>query len=77
MLSLRRLFSPSKPMRHFALLDATGRCCALRQCRECPSNGRWVEVHESRMTWLGSPLPASAHVMEHSAPARTGRALAA
>lgn len=77
MLFLRRLFSPRKPMRHFALLDASGCCCALRQCQERPSNGRWVEVSESRLTWLGAPLPASAHAAPHISHVRTARALAA
>ena len=77
MLSLRRLFSPRKPMRHFALLDASGHCCALRQCQECPANGRWVEVCESRMTWLGSPLPANTHARTIISQAQTARPLAA
>lgn len=77
MLSLRRLFSPRQPMRHFARLDATGRCCALRQCMERPVDGRWVEVCESRMTWLGAPLPASAYAVPAISQARAARALAA
>ncbi|WAJ38504.1 hypothetical protein OU800_04505 [Pseudomonas sp. GOM7] len=77
MLSLRRLFNPRKPLRHFALLDAQGICRALRQCEQPPEGGRWVEVSESRMSWLGSALPASARLMPASRQARATSPLAA
>ena len=57
---LRRLFGPRRPLRHFALLDAKGRCRALRQAAEPPAEAGWVEVGESRPSWLGAPLPAAA-----------------
>ncbi len=41
---LRRLFSRSRPLRHFALLDAQGICRALRQMQEQPGQAGWVEV---------------------------------
>nr|WP_256666032.1 hypothetical protein [Pseudomonas sp. 8Z] len=76
-MSLRRLFSPRKPMRHFALLDATGRCSALRQCSRQPTDGRWVEVCETREAWLGAPLPACALLTHDASPVQATRALAA
>lgn len=79
MLSLRRLFNFNlrKPLRHFALLDAQGICRALRQCEQPPQSGRWVEVSESRMTWLGSALPASARLLPAGQQARSTSPLAA
>ena len=52
---LRRLFSRSRPMRHFALIDGQGICRALRQMQEQPSQAGWVEVREPNASWLGSP----------------------
>ncbi|UVE16972.1 hypothetical protein NVV93_15435 [Pseudomonas sp. LS44] len=53
-------FWPS-PWRHYALLDAQGICRALRHARMAPQGAGWVEVNESRLSWLHQPLPASAH----------------
>ena len=77
MFALRRLFNPRKSLHHFALLDAQGICRALRQCERAPATGRWVEVSESRLTWLGNSLPASAHLVRDEKPARTANPLAA
>ncbi|RMH85454.1 hypothetical protein EA796_08055 [Pseudomonas sp. AOB-7] len=59
---LRRLFSPRRPLRHFAWLDAQGHCRALRQAQAHPQQAGWVEVSESRPCWLGAPLPAGVRV---------------
>ncbi len=70
---LRRLLSRSRPMRHFALIDGQGICRALRQMQEHPSQPGWVEVREPSISWLGSPLPASARftpVVTHAPAAR-------
>lgn len=74
---LNRLFASRRPLRHFALLDNQGHCRALRQCQDCPSNGNWVEVHESRLAWLGAALPVSARLTPVVAHARQARPLAA
>lgn len=75
--SLRRLFGLRRPLRHFALLDTKGCCRALRRSREQPLDGNWVEVHESRLAWLGEQLPASARVTPVVTHALPGRPLAA
>lgn len=70
---LRRLFSRARPMRHFALIDDRGVCCALRQMQEHPSQAGWVEVHEPSISWLGAQLPAAARftpVVTHAPAAR-------
>lgn len=74
---LRRLFGPRRPLRHFALLDAKGRCRALRQAAEPPAEAGWVEVGESRPSWLGAPLPAAARVAPVVTHARAPQVLAA
>nr|WP_225920194.1 hypothetical protein [Pseudomonas vanderleydeniana] len=43
--------------RHFALLDSRGVCIAFRSGCRRPENGRWVEVSETRLAWLGQVLP--------------------
>ena len=77
MFSLRRLFNPRTSLHHFALLDAQGICRALRQCEHAPESGRWVEVSESRLSWIGNSLPASAHLVRDGKPARSASPLAA
>lgn len=74
---LQRLFTAHRPLRHFALLDAQGRCRALRQCRERPASGHWVQIHEPHLPWLGQPLPASARVETPARPADTAHSAAA
>ena len=74
---LRRLFSRSRPMRHFALIDAQGLCCALRQMQEHPSQPGWVEVREPSIAWLGAPLPAGARITPAFTHAPAARPLAA
>ncbi|WP_333984401.1 hypothetical protein [Ectopseudomonas khazarica] len=74
---LHRLFGRSRPMRHFALLDAQGCCRALRQVQEHPSQPDWVEVSEPNASWLGAPLPAGARVMPVVSHTRAARPLAA
>lgn len=74
---LRRLFGPRRPLRHFVLLDARGHCRALRQATERPAEAGWVEVGESRLGWIGAPLPAGATVTPVVTHARLPRVLAA
>ncbi|MFA7822665.1 hypothetical protein [Aeromonas dhakensis] len=74
---LRRLFSRPRPMRHFALIDDRGRCCALRQMQEHPIQAGWVEVREPNVSWLGAPLPAGARITPVVTHASTARPLAA
>ena len=74
---LRRLFSPRRTMRHFALLDAQGRCCALRQMQAHPDQPGWVEVSQTQLTWLGAPLPAAARITPVVVHARSAGPLAA
>ncbi|NMY18045.1 hypothetical protein HBN74_21190 [Pseudomonas sp. WS 5019] len=74
---LRRLFSRARPMRHFALIDGEGLCRALRQMQEHPSQAGWVEVREQSISWLGSPLPASARITPVVTHAPAARPLAA
>jgi hypothetical protein len=74
---LRRLFSRSRPLRHFALLDAQGICRALRQMQEQPGQAGWVEVSEPSLSWLGAPLPAGARITPVVTHARAAHPLAA
>lgn len=74
---LRRLFSRARPMRHFALIDGEGICRVLRQMQEHPSQPDWVEVREPSISWLGSPLPASARITPVVTHAPAARPLAA
>lgn len=48
MLLLDRLFR-RRPLRHYALLDESNRCCMLLTAASRPSGERWVEVVESRL----------------------------
>jgi hypothetical protein len=64
-------------MRHFALIDGQGVCRALRQMQEHPSQADWVEVREPSISWLGSPLPASARITPVVTHAPAARPLAA
>ncbi len=54
------LFARRRQCRSFALLDAAGVCRGLHQGYESPAGGNWVEVTESRLAWIGQPLPGSA-----------------
>lgn len=74
---LQRLFTAHHPLRHFALLDAQGRCRALRQCCERPASGLWVQIHEPHLPWLGQLLPVSARVETPARPADTAHSAAA
>ncbi|MFJ4141234.1 hypothetical protein [Pseudomonas sp. NPDC089734] len=60
------LFGMRRQYRHYALVDQTGICRALKHCTERPSGSDWVEVREQRANWLNQPLPASARVIPHS-----------
>ncbi|MFV3388412.1 hypothetical protein ACNFCJ_23900 [Pseudomonas sp. NY15364] len=74
---LRRLFSHARPMRHFALIDDRGVCCALRQMQEHPIQAGWVEIREPSISWLGAPLPAGARLTPVATHASAARPLAA
>lgn len=74
---LRSLFARPHPPRHFALLDAEGYCRALRQSQTAPETGNWVEVVESRLSWLDTPLPADARATPVVANAKPAQPLAA
>ncbi|MGQ7817415.1 hypothetical protein ACUTAH_17455 [Metapseudomonas furukawaii] len=71
------LFVRRQPRRHFALLDENGTCRALHQGDVPPTGGRWVEVTESRLGWIGQPLPAGAWVTPVVSRPAQRRALAA
>ncbi|RMQ45476.1 hypothetical protein ALQ04_03758 [Pseudomonas cichorii] len=60
------LFNLRRQYRHYALVDSTGICRALKHCTQRPSSSNWVEVNEQRANWLNQPLPASARVMQHN-----------
>ncbi|MBX8516122.1 hypothetical protein [Pseudomonas cichorii] len=60
------LFNLRRPLRHYALVDKTGTCRALKHCTERPLSSDWVEVNEQRATWLNQPLPSSARVAQHN-----------
>ena len=59
---LWRLFARKPAFRHFALLDAQGRCQAFKHCSQPPVGGGWVEVEEIRLSWMHQPLPARARI---------------
>ncbi|WP_095067174.1 hypothetical protein [Pseudomonas sp. Irchel 3A18] len=61
------LFNLRRPLRHYALVDKTGICRALKHCTERPLSSDWVEVNEQRANWLNQPLPSSAQVTQHCA----------
>lgn len=44
------------PMRRFALIDAEGRCRALRQSHKAPAGTGWVEVEDLLPSRLYRPL---------------------
>ena len=58
------LFNPRRHDRHFARVDASGICCAFKQCRQPPVGQEWVEISEPKLSWLGQTLPASARVTQ-------------
>lgn len=51
-----------RPRRHFALLDAAGRCRMLLSAREHPGEGQWHEVPHAHLGWIGQPLPDAARI---------------
>lgn len=59
---LAALFLPRPPLRDFALLDSEGRCRAFHRARQAPAAHGWVEVSETRLSWLGHPLPSRARL---------------
>ncbi|MBC2382454.1 hypothetical protein HF257_25060 [Pseudomonas sp. WS 5106] len=68
---LKSLFTPNARHRHFVRLDANGICQAFKECRLPPVGEGWVEVTETRLSWMHRPLPASAVVIpqrEHAHP---------
>ena len=71
------LFARRPQRRSFALLDAAGICRGLHLGTECPASGNWVEVQETRLTWLDKPLPADAQVIPVVGQPERRRALAA
>ncbi|MFZ6045266.1 hypothetical protein ACFW0H_03955 [Pseudomonas sp. CR3202] len=71
------LFARRSQRRSFALLDAAGLCRGLHQGSESPASGKWVEVTESHLAWIGQPLPGSARVAPVVGQPARGRALAA
>ncbi|MCV4343811.1 hypothetical protein [Pseudomonas capsici] len=60
------LFNLRRPLRHYALVDKSGICRALKHCTERPLSSDWIEVNEQRASWLNQPLPCSARVAQHS-----------
>ncbi|MFR0672742.1 hypothetical protein ACLUUI_00475 [Enterobacterales bacterium AW_CKDN230030176-1A_HGKHYDSX7] len=60
MLAIWNLLLRRPTLRAYAHLDARGHCQAFKYCAERPVGAGWVEVTETRLGWLGLPLPASA-----------------
>jgi hypothetical protein len=56
------LFTARRQYRHFARVDQSGICRALKHCVERPAGSEWVEITEQRLSWLNQPLPVSARV---------------
>ena len=74
---LKSLFFSHTSHRHFALLDAQGCCQAFKQCSLPPVGEGWVEVEETRLSWMHHPLPASARVSPRAAQPSRHQPLAA
>jgi hypothetical protein len=62
-------------LRSFALLDGNGLCLALRQCRQPPEDGRWIEVTGCRPHWVHRHLPAEAWLRPQTATGQSKRPL--
>jgi len=77
MFSLRSLFSPRRPMRSFALVDAQGICRALRQSAQTPQGTGWIELQQCCPSWLNRALPASARTAQVTPCLQAQRTLAA
>ncbi|WP_411861027.1 hypothetical protein [Pseudomonas sp. PDM13] len=77
MMFLWSLFAPRAKIRCFALLDDKGLCRGFHQAAEAPARGRWVQVREQRLSWIGQQLPASALIQQVVQQSRGARALAA
>lgn len=69
MLNLWNRLTAPRVMRRYALLDANGRCLALRESTQTPSQDGWVEVRTLCPSWLGQRLPADAHMAVENLPA--------
>ncbi|MBA1188957.1 hypothetical protein G7Z99_07835 [Pseudomonas entomophila] len=65
MLAFWNLMTRRPTLRAYARLDAQGHCQAFKHCAERPAGSGWVEVTETRLSWLGLPLPASARAQAH------------
>ena len=59
---LKSLLSTTRPHRHFARLDSSGRCRAFKHCTQPPVGDGWVEITEVRLYWLHQVLPPDARV---------------
>ncbi|MEB2647808.1 hypothetical protein SOP86_19415 [Pseudomonas canadensis] len=69
MRGIKRLFKSHSDYRCYAFLDDHGCCQGFMHACMPPLGENWVEVMEIRLSWLQSPLPASARVkqrLEHS-----------
>ena len=73
---LKLLFMSHARHRHFARLDANGNCQAFKECCTPPVGESWVEVAETRLSWMHRPLPASALVSSQREHAHPRHALA-
>lgn len=71
------LFTARPSMRHYARVDQSGICRALKHCAERPAGADWVEVTEQRLAWLDQPLPASARLGRQPSRPRTRQLLTA
>nr|WP_246212015.1 hypothetical protein [Pseudomonas spelaei] len=56
------MFKSSPSRCYFALLDADGCCQGFMHCNVPPRGEGWVEVRETRLSWIQRPLPASARL---------------
>lgn len=65
------LFTTRPHLRHYARVDQSGICRALKHCAERPAGSDWVEVTEQRLAWLDQPLPASARISRQPTRAQT------
>lgn len=54
--------------RHYALLDENQCCCMLLTAAQQPQGGRWIQVNEVRLGWIGRPLPQQARQAGTSLP---------
>jgi hypothetical protein len=71
------LFTARPQLRHYARVDPSGVCRALKHCAERPTGSEWVEVTEQRLAWLNQPLPASARINRQASRPRARQLLTA